>query len=63
MNAITVEKSKDKKAQTVVKERKMDPVRLKIYNSGVLQGKQGAHQSFLFLNKQGLEKKDDSVGR
>ena len=26
---------------------------MKIYNSGVLQGKQGAHQSFLFLNKQG----------
>ena len=41
----------------------MDPDRFKIYNSGVLQGKQGAHQSFLFLNKQGLEKKDDSVGR
>ena len=27
--------------------------RLKIYNSGVLQGEQGTHQSFLFLNKQG----------
>ena len=36
----------------------LDPSsRLKIYSSGVLQGKQRAHQSFLFLNKQGENKK------
>ena len=39
----------------------MDPDRFKIYNSGVLQGKQGAHQSFLFLNKQGGKREKEGT--
>ena len=35
--------------------------RLEIYSSGVLQGEQGAHQSFLFLNKQGGKREKEGT--
>ena len=35
--------------------------RLEIYSTGVLQGEQGAHQSFLFLNKQGGKREKEGT--